>query len=44
MPSYVFNGCIVMQYLEDGEDLLVDLLVLLDVPDADSLVTEPRNQ
>lgn len=44
VPSHVLNGRIVMQDLEDGKDLLVELLVLLDVPDADALVAEPRNQ
>lgn len=40
VPSHVLDGCIVMQYLEDREDLLVELFVLLDVPNADTLVAE----
>lgn len=40
VPSHILDGCIVMQYLEDREYLLVDLFILLDVPDADTLVTE----
>lgn len=41
MPSHVLDGRIVMEDLEDRENLLVELLVLLDVPDADPFVTEP---
>ena len=44
VPSHVLDGRIVMENFEDGKDLLVELLVLLDVPDTDALVAEPRNQ
>jgi hypothetical protein len=44
MPGYVFDGRIVMQNLEDGEDLLIDLLIFLNIPNADSFIAETRDE
>ena len=44
VPSHVFNGCVMVQYLENGQNFLILLFIFIDVPDADALIAEARNE
>jgi hypothetical protein len=44
VPRHVFDGRVVVQDLENGQNFLILLLVFLYVPNADALIAEPGNK